>query len=135
MTATTGPDGPARTSDRILLHGMRFRGCHGTSEEERRRPQPFELDVELWLDLSRAGRSDDLSDTVDYSDVFRTCRRIVEDRSLGLLETIAETLASEILASTAVEEVTVTLRKLEVPIEGEIAHSGVEIRRSRPGTR
>ncbi len=119
------------SGDRILLHGMRFSGRHGTSEEERRFPQPFEVDVELWLDLSRSGRSDQLSDTVDYSRVFETCRAIIEGRSFNLLEAIAETLAAEILSSTDVGEVGVTLRKLEVPVPGEIAHSGVDIRRSR----
>ena len=52
-------------TDRILLSRMRFDGRHGVSDEERATPQPFEVDVELYLDLQPAGIDDDLTKTVD----------------------------------------------------------------------
>ena len=53
-------------SDRITLSAMRFEGHHGVSEEERFLPQPLEVDLEVVADLSRAGRTDDVADTIDY---------------------------------------------------------------------
>ena len=47
-------------TDRILLENIRLEGRHGVHEEERAAPQPFEIDVELVLDLQPAGRADDL---------------------------------------------------------------------------
>ena len=44
-------------------------GVHGVLPEEQVRPQPFEVDVELLVDLRAAGASDDLADTVDYGAV------------------------------------------------------------------
>ena len=101
------------------------------SDEERASPQPIELDVELRVDLAAAGKSDELSDTVDYGDVFDACRRIVEGRSFRLLEAIAEAVAGEILQRTRVEEVAVRVRKLRVPVSGQLDHTRVEITRSR----
>lgn len=122
---------PRSTTDRIVLSGMRFEGRHGATEEERELPQLIELDVELWLDLTAAGRSDDLAATVDYGPVIELCRGLVEDRSFRLLEAIAEVVAQAILRDTAAASVTVRVRKLAVPIDADLDFAGVEIRRER----
>ena len=117
--------------DRIVLSGMRFEGRHGATAEEREWPQLIELDVELWLDLSLAGRSDELAATVDYGPVIELCRDIVERRSFRLLEAIAEAAAAAILGATAAEAVVVRVRKPAVPIDADLEFAGVEIRRRR----
>ena len=65
--------------DTIILTGIRALGAHGVLPEEQARPQPFEVDVELTVDLKPAGRSDVLSDTVDYDDLAGRVVRIVEE--------------------------------------------------------
>lgn len=117
--------------DRIVLSGMRFEGRHGATAEEREWPQLIELDVELWLDLSLAGRSDELAATVDYGPVIELCRDIIERRSFRLLEAIAEAAAAAILGATAAEAVVVRVRKPAVPIDADLEFAGVEIRRRR----
>ena len=119
------------TADRIVLHAMRFAGRHGVRDEERALPQPIEVDVELRYDLRPAGASDALAETVDYGRVFELCREIVEERSFRLLEAIAQHVADAILAQTAVEAVTVRVRKLRVPVRGHVDHAEVEIDRTR----
>ena len=57
-------------SDRIFLEGMVFQGTHGVYPEEQVSPQPFEVDVELALNLQPAGLTDDLAQTVDYGGVY-----------------------------------------------------------------
>lgn len=118
-------------TDRIVLSRMRFDGRHGVSDEERATPQPFEVDVELYLDLQPAGTDDDLARTVDYGQVFDLCRDLVEATNFRLLETIAEGIAHEILAAHPVTEVVVRVRKLRVPVSGTLDHAEVEIRRTR----
>lgn len=122
---------PRPVSDRIVLSGMRFEGRHGATEEERELPQLIELDVELWLDLASAGRSDELAATVDYGPVIGICRGVVEDRSFQLLEAIAEAVAQAILRDTAAGSVVVRVRKPAVPIDADLDFAGVEIRRGR----
>ena len=119
-------------TDRIVLVNMRFEGKHGVLEEEQTTAQPFEVDAELILDLRPAGRSDDLSLTVDYRDVFRICRQVVEGPSFRLIETVAETIATRILAEFAaagVSEVVVRVRKPRVALPGQLDAALVEIRR------
>lgn len=119
-------------SDRIYLHEMVFMGRHGVTDEERAQPQQIEVDLDVSLDLSAAGRSDDLSDTVDYSRLFEQCREIVEQRSFHLLEGIAEAIAAAILAGfEQIDAVTVRVKKPGVPLDGQVEHAGVVVERSR----
>ena len=121
-------------SDRIVLHNIQLEGRHGWYEHEQQIPQPFEMDVELSLDLAPAGIADDLAKTVDYGAVFEVVRRNVETASFRLLEAMAETIAAEILAAFPVDEVVLRVRKPAVDLGGPLDYAGVEIRR-RPAER
>ena len=110
---------------------MQFQGRHGYYDHELLTPQPFEVDVELALNLQPAAVDDDLERSVDYGKVYTAVRQIVESTSFRLLEALAEAISHEILADFAVDEVTVRLRKPEVQLEGRLDYAGVEIRRQR----
>jgi len=119
-------------TDRIELRAMRFAGRHGVLPFEAERPQPFEVDVVIELDLAPAGTTDDLARTVDYGAVFAAARAVVEGPPVALLETLAERIAGAVLAgSSAAGAVTVRVRKPEAPLPGALAWAGVEIRRAR----
>ena len=120
-------------TDRIMIDGMVFQGIHGVHEHEQQAPQPFEVDVELALNLQPAGLSDDLALTADYSRVFETCRQIVESTRFSLIEALAEAIAQEILAGFPADEVTVRIRKPAVDLGGTFRAVGIEIRRRPPG--
>ena len=118
-------------SDRIVLSNMRFEARHGYHDHERLAPQPFEVDVELSLDLQPAGVSDDLARTVDYSAVYESVRAILGSDSFRLLEAIAEAISHRLLADLDVDEVAVTVRKPAVQLGGPLDYAGVSIRRRR----
>ena len=112
---------------------MRFDARHGYYDWEHEQTQPFEVDVELTLDLQPAGITDDLTQTIDYGKAYELVRHVVEDRSFKLLEALAEAISSELLAGFAIDEVAVRVRKPAVRLGGPLAYAGVEIRRRRPG--
>lgn len=58
--------------DRLILRGMRFHGKHGVLPEERTLGQKFDVDVDAWMDLSKAGETDQLDDSVSYTDIYRS---------------------------------------------------------------
>lgn len=120
-------------SDRIELRNMVFMGRHGVLEREQREDQPFEVDVELALNLQPAGLDDDLTRTIDYADVFDHVRQIVESTSYRLIEALAEAIAHELLLRFPAAAVTVRVRKPRVPIDGRLDWAGVEITRQRSG--
>ena len=126
------PNGQS-SEDRILLEGMVFHGRHGTLAAERELGQPFVVDVELRLDLRPAGNSDDLAQTVDYGEVHRRAREIVEGEPVNLTETVAERIARAILEEhPAVEAVRVKVSKPHVRLDDTVlAGSAVEILRRR----
>jgi dihydroneopterin aldolase len=111
---------------------MQFMGRHGYYDHEMTTPQPFEVDVELLLNLQPAGLDDDLSQTVDYAEVYSAIRQIVESTSFRLLEALAEAISHELLADFAINEVGVRIRKPAVQLGGPLDHASVEIWRHRP---
>ena len=110
---------------------MSFQGRHGVLPEEQREPQPFVVDIDLWLALDEAAAADDLSRSVDYAAVFDRVREIVESRSYRLIETLAETVAGELLDRFAVEELEVRVRKPRAPLAGSFDYVEVAVRRGR----
>jgi dihydroneopterin aldolase len=119
--------------DRILLESMVFHGRHGTLPAERELGQPFVVDVELFLDLRPAGLADDLARTVDYGEVHRRAREIVEGPPANLTETVAERIAAAVLEEfPAVEAIRVKVGKPHVRLDDTVlAGSAVEILRHR----
>ena len=124
---SVGPGG-----DRIELRGLVALSICGALTEERERPQPLEVDLDVHLDLAPAGRSDDLNDTVDYGGVCSAAERAVAASPAALLEHLAERVADAVLAADdRVQEVAVGVRKLRPPVASHLATAGVHLRRRR----
>jgi dihydroneopterin aldolase len=116
--------------DLIELRGLRLSGICGALAEERERPQPLEIDLDVAVDLTPAGRSDALADTVDYSALLDDVERVVTTGTPVLLEHLAERIAAAVLAHERVDAVTVAVRKLRPPVPQQLATTGVRIHRS-----
>jgi dihydroneopterin aldolase len=120
--------------DRVRLHAISIYGCHGVSDAEQQVGRPFEVDVELVLDLAAAADSDDLEATVDYAAVCDVVRRVHEAGPYRLLEALAGRIAKEVLDGFPVQEVTVRVRKPHPPVGSVVAAAEVEITRpAHPG--
>lgn len=119
-------------ADKIVLEGMIFYGFHGASSAEQEVGQRFVVDLEVEFDLSVAGVSDDIADTIHYTRLFTLAKEILEGPSLKLLENVAETLAQQVLSEFPVDAVQVKVKKPEVPIKGSVlSYAGVDITRRR----
>ena len=116
-------------TDRIVIAGLRELGVHGVLPEEQARPQPFEVDVELTVDLVSPGKSDALDDTVDYSAVSEAVSRVVKSEQYHLLERLAARIAEVCQSDPRVTGVTVTVRKLHPPVRAMVDHVAVRIER------
>lgn len=119
--------------DDVFLESMRFYGYHGVNPEERAKGQRFIVDIRLSTDLRDAGISDDLSETINYSEVYKRVRAIVEGEPRDLIEAVGEQIATALLSEfPTATAVTVTVRKPEVPLKGAmLASAGVRIHRQR----
>mmetsp|Transcript_12185 Transcript_12185/g.36570 ORF Transcript_12185/g.36570 Transcript_12185/m.36570 type:complete len:176 (-) Transcript_12185:1214-1741(-) len=122
----------SRAQDKIILRGLKFFGYHGVFPEETRNGQHFFVDATLCLDVSQASQSDDVKQTVNYAEVYRDIKEIVEGEPQQLIETVAEALAYTILRQhPLVQFAIVRVDKPEAPIDGTFGTVAVEVMRSR----
>ena len=109
----------------IVIKGLRELGTHGVLPEEQTRPQPFEVDVELTVDATKAGETDALEDTVDYSAVSEAVSRVVRSERYQLLERLATRIAEVCKVDERVTAVAVTVRKLHPPVRAMVEYVAV----------
>ena len=115
--------------DTIELRGLVASGYCGALPEEQTRAQPLEVDLDVMLDLSRSGATDELTDTVDYGALCTMIEGIITTESFVLLERLASRIAEAVLTDERVDEVTVAVRKLRPPVPQQLSTSGVRITR------
>jgi dihydroneopterin aldolase len=98
-------------SDGIALRGIRAYGRHGANPGERDFVQPFDLDLELDVDLSAPRASDALPDTIDYAALYARIVRLVETQSFALLERLGETILSAVMVDGRIAAARLSLAK------------------------
>jgi dihydroneopterin aldolase len=123
----------ASDGDRIEVRGLRVDGVHGVLEEERVHAQPFEVDLDLYLDTDPAASADELAATADYAAAVDAAVSVLLGPPRLLLESLAAAVAARVLEDRRVEEVTVAIRKLRPPLPHDVASTGVRIHRRRAG--
>lgn len=109
--------------DSIQLTGIRSYGYTGYLAEEQVLGQWFEVDVTLWLDLAVAGKSDEISDTIDYRSIISNVKHLIKTAKFSLVERLATAIADSILENDGITQVKVRLSKPAAPIpdfEGKI---------------
>jgi 7,8-dihydroneopterin aldolase/epimerase/oxygenase len=118
--------------DKIFVNKMEFYGYHGVFPEETKLGQRFKVDLAIEIDLAKAGKSDDLEDSVNYGELYEVCKSVVEGEPFKLVEAVAERIASELLKTfSAIELCTVKVYKPDPPIAGHYESVAVEIVRGR----
>lgn len=119
-------------SDSLAVSGIEVYGTHGCSPHESEYPQPFVVDLTLHLDLGEAGRTDDLTATVDYADLTHRVHAVVGGESWQLIERVAERVAETVLDEYRLcRSVDVVVHKPRAPIGMPFRDVAVQISRSR----
>jgi 7,8-dihydroneopterin aldolase/epimerase/oxygenase len=118
-------------TDLVEIRGLKLRGRHGVTDEERGVDQPFVINLAARLDARPAAMFDDLSSTLDYDEAVRIVAKIVTGESYSLLETLADRIARAILANPIVMDVWVRVAKTHAPLSEDVEEVAVEVSRSR----
>lgn len=121
----------ARMPDHIVIERLEFRGRCGVTPEERAKPQPLAIDLELQCELGPAGLSDNLSHTVDYASVATRVVQVASGLEACLLEALAERLLTMLFDEFPVEHVALWVRKLHPPITSITSSVGITVNRTR----
>ena len=117
--------------DRIILKGLPVGCVIGTLPVERTAPQTLFFDIELCGDFSRAGRTDDLNDAVDYIAAERCVKDFAAETSFQLLERLAYACGEKLLERfSLLDRVMLRIRKPEAPVESGSIELEITLSRS-----
>lgn len=118
--------------DSVEIRGLSCRCIIGIRARERRVAQRVRLDIQLALDLERAGKSGRIAHSVDYSRASTEIIALLQFRRYSLLEVAAEECAGWLFAAyPAVQAVTLSIAKPQA-LAGQAESGGVRITRQRP---
>ena len=104
---------------RLTINNAQFFGYHGVRKEERSLGGRYAVDADIQYDASKAVVSDDISDAVNYEEILYHIREHMNpEEPYDLIETMAFDIAVAIIEQLSmVNEVTIRVRKLSVPIQ------------------
>jgi dihydroneopterin aldolase len=125
------PDARRQSEDRIAIRGIEVFARHGVLASEKEFGQAFLVDVELFLDLSKAALSDRLEDTVDYGELAQRIHDIVASERWDLIERVAGRVAEVGMQDRRVSQINVTVHKPEAPIAVSLGDVAVTLTRTR----
>lgn len=116
---------------RIIIERLEFQGCCGVAPEERRRPQPLAIDLELEFEGGPGDVSDNIHEVVDYAQVAERIVELGTTQECALLETFAERTLTMLFTEFPIDRVKLWLRKLAPPLPFVTGSVGVQLDRTR----
>lgn len=102
---------------KIELRGAQYSANLGITKKEKQFVQPVIMDIVMHPYAGknstgiRAHRTDDINDTINYSEVNKLIQKTLDEREFHLIETLAETIAGLLLQSFRIETVDLTVKK------------------------
>ncbi|MBW8334066.1 MAG: dihydroneopterin aldolase [Prolixibacteraceae bacterium] len=111
----------------IEIEGMEFYAFHGHFEVEKVAGNRFLVNLKIEADLSKAGQTDRLEDTLDYQ---KACLAVKEEMSVpsDLLEHVCQRIVTRIKDEfPVVQKVTVKVSKMNPPMGGQIEKVSVSL--------
>lgn len=103
--------------DRITIENLETFGYHGVFEEEAFLGQKFIVSAVLFVDTRKAGKTDDLKESLDYGEVCQVIKKLVETKRYMLIERLAEEIAEKLLLQfSKIGSVQITVKKPWAPV-------------------
>lgn len=116
--------------DKIKIKNLEVFAKHGVFPEENKLGQKFLVSTVLYADTRKAGKTDDLTASIDYGGICRFINDYMKSHTFQLIERAAEALAEELLLRTPnLEKVRLEVKKPWAPIGLPLESISVEIER------
>ena len=113
----------------ILLKGIRFYAYHGVAPQENLIGNEYVIDLKLGVDISKAMQTDEVTDTVNYAEVYNVIKTEMDISSklleyVGIVKKLFEQFAT-------IEDIDLLLSKRNPPMGADIESTGIELHCSR----
>jgi len=116
--------------DLIFMRDIRLEAKVGIYKREMVTTQPISIDLDITLPDAKAAQSGKVADTVDYAVVMSRLRQELGERRFGLVEEMAEFIASMLIDDFGSPRVRVSIAK--IGILKDVKQVGIVIERSKP---
>ncbi|MBO4614819.1 MAG: dihydroneopterin aldolase [Bacteroidales bacterium] len=121
-----------RQSNMIFIEDMEFFAFHGHYDEEKFAGNRFTVSIYLYTDTSKAEKSDNLDDALNYQVVYAIICYIMRNTKSNLVENLASNILDALFARfTQLQKARIRIAKLNPPMGGKIGKVGVEIEHER----
>lgn len=118
--------------DRIFLEGLAFYGYHGVMLEENKLGQRFRIDLELGIDMEEASRTDDVTSTIHYGNVYNVVKEAFEEKRFKLIEALGYHIIARLFGEfDRLDWVRIRVRKPEAPLPIVAGEAAIEMLRTR----
>ena len=101
--------------DEIRIEQLEISARIGVPEEERVTPQRLTINISFWPYQQTRDLADNIHNAVNYSVVADETKSFVRDRSVNLIETLADQVAAHLLKTFPIQKVTVEVQKFALP--------------------
>lgn len=116
--------------DKIKIKDLEVFCNHGVYKEETVLGQKFVVNLSMFTEMRRAGKTDDLEYSVDYGNVSQFITDFMKKNTFKLIEAVAESLAEELLLHyPLVKKVRLEVKKPWAPVHLPLDTVSVEIER------
>lgn len=116
--------------DQIRIDNLEVYAYHGVFPEEKEKGQPFFLNVVLYVDTRKAGKTDELTDSIHYGEASHLLHDWMREKSYDLLEAVTEEMAARLLHRyPTLQGVELEVRKPQAPIGLPFESVSVKIHR------
>ena len=115
----------------IKISGLSAFGYHGVFEHEKINGQEFIVDLEINYDASSAISSDNIAEALDYGEITKSVKDIIENTRRDLIEVLANDIADLLIKKDKVIEVSVVLHKPQAPVAVKVSDIAVKITKTK----
>ena len=115
--------------DSIRIKNLKISARHGIYEFGKEKDGIFEIDINLYLPLLKAGKSDRLEDTINYEDIISTVTKAFTEKQYALVEAAAQSVCDRLLNDFKIDKITIRVRKPHAPIDADFEAVEVQLNR------
>ena len=118
-------------ASKIYLDDMRFYAYHGVMEQERLVGGEYSVSLTVEADLSKAVRTDDVADTINYAALYEVVKSEMAVPS-KLLEHVAGRIGQRAMETfERITTLTIKVTKLNPPMGADSKGASVELKLTR----
>jgi dihydroneopterin aldolase len=100
--------------DKIYIEGLQVYSLIGVYDWEREAKQRLLVDMQLFIDLSRAAKSDQVNDTLNYAEVASCVEQVADISEFELLEALADAMVAKVFSQFPVQKISLKLSKPDI---------------------